>query len=98
MRLSYKDAFDLSAKPLGRPLTYDVPSQIKAAQRQVEVLPAENGLSVILWRYEDDVYQEEYTLRIRLDEGAVPQPDGTGVVSNGHAVTLRFYERVKTSH
>ncbi len=91
-RLSYKDAFD--AVKVGGPRCYKVPSQISAKERQVEVISQEDGTSLVRWHYEDGAYSEEYTLRTNLDAGAVPKPDGTGVVVGGHPVTLEFYKRV----
>ena len=91
-RLSYKDAFD--AVKVGGPRCYKVPSQISAKERQVEVISQEDGTSLVRWHYEDGAYSEEYTLRTNLDAGAVPKPDGTGVVVEGFPITLEFYKRV----
>lgn len=93
-RLSYKDAFNAAGRQLTGPIRYNVPSQVSAHKRQVEVLPAEDGVSIVRWWYQDGGYEEEYMLRVRLDEGSVPQSDGSGVFSNGHQVRLEFYERV----
>ena len=91
-RTSYKDAFD--ATKVGGPRTYKVPSQISAKERKVEVISQEDGTSLVRWYYEDGGYSEEYTLRTNLDTGAVPKPDGTGVVVEGFPITLEFYKRV----
>ncbi len=94
MRLSYKDAFNAARRTLTGPIRYNVPSQITARERQVEILPAEDGVSIVRWWYQDGGYEEEYRLRVRLDQGSVPQSDGSGVFSNGHQVRLEFYKRV----
>ena len=91
-RTSNKDAFD--ATKVGGPRTYKVPSQISDKERQVEVISQEDGSSLVRWYFEDGAYSEEYTLRTKLDAGAVPKPDGTGVMVGGFPITLKFYKRV----
>lgn len=93
-QLSYKDTFRADRTVVTCARRYNVPSQVTAKERQVEVLLAEDGVSIVRWWYQDGNYEEEYTLRVRLDQGSVPRPDGTGVFSNGCPVVLHFYKRV----
>ena len=87
----FKDSFVFATVtcPHRRP----VRTLISNEKRNVEVLDGPNESKVVRWWYEDAEYEEDYQLILpSLDSGAIPLPDGTGVVSGGFPVQLYFYE------
>ena len=87
----FQDLFTL--QEVTCPHRYPAPSLVSAKQRNVEVLDGPNETKVVRWWYKDAEYEEDYQLILpSLDSGAIPLPDGTGVVSGGFPVQLYFYE------
>ena len=94
-QISYKETIRIP-KNVRCPLCYTVPSQITDQEREVSITPQEDGSSLVCWSYDSTDYAEKYTFHVFLDIGAVPKPDGTGMIVNGFPITLKFYKRVNS--
>ncbi len=49
-----------------------------------------NGVTQLVWSYEDEKLSEKYELFARLDDGCVPTASGEGIFVGGKKVEIKF--------